>query len=76
MGIDEVEEITMRYFDKFFDKDRNKIDIELMTAILFREEGIKIGHNKKYRLAKQIEYDYPDHFIEKPPINKDNAEKL
>ena len=76
MGIDEVEEITMRYFDKFFDKDRNKIDIELMTAILFREEGIKIGHNKKYRLAKQIEYDYPDHFIVKPPINKDNAEKL
>lgn len=76
MNIDEIEQVALNYFDKFYDKDKDRIDVELMTVILFREEGIRIGHNKKYRLAKQIEYDHPKLFHEKPIINKDVAEKL
>ncbi|MBD3195781.1 MAG: hypothetical protein GF317_12035, partial [Candidatus Lokiarchaeota archaeon] len=49
MSLDEVEQAAMPYFDKFYDEDNNKIDVDMMAVVLWREEGIKIGHNKKYR---------------------------
>ena len=73
MSIDEIEEIALPYFDKFYNEDKNKIDIELMAAILWREEKFRIGHNKLRRIAKQIIYDYPERFEPKPKVSKDTA---
>jgi hypothetical protein len=74
MTIDEIEQIAMQHFDKFYLEDKNKIDVDLMVSILWRENEIDIKHSYKYRLAKQIEYDYPELFNPKPKINKNNAE--
>jgi len=74
LSYDEIEELAMPFFDKFFLPDKNKIDVDMLAVVLWREEGIKVGHNKIYRLAKQIMYDHPDHFSPRPKINKDTAD--
>lgn len=52
----------MDYFDKFYNPDRNIVDVDMLAIILKRECRIKLGHNKLYRLKKQIEYDHPELF--------------
>ena len=74
MSIDELEVIAMDYFDKYYLVDKNKIDVDMLAVVLWREERLKIGHNKVYRLAKQILYDHPKMFEVAPKINKDTAE--
>jgi len=76
MSYDELEVIAMNYFDKFYDEDKNKLDVDMLATVLWKEERIDLGHNKKYRLAKQIIYDNPKLFEPKPPIHKDNVEKV
>lgn len=76
MSMDELGLIAIDYFDKFYIEDKNKIDVDLMAIILWREEKLKIGHNKLYRLAKQIIYDNPKRFDPKPLINKDTAKEV
>ena len=56
-------------FDKFYNKDKNIIDIDLLAIVLRREHKIKLGHNKLYRLSKQIKYDHPNLFIIPDEIN-------
>jgi len=36
-----------------------------------RKLGVRLGHNKIYRLKKQIMFDHPNLFEEAPPENVD-----
>ena len=65
----------MLSFDKFYNADKDRIDIDLLALILKREHKIRIGHNKLYRLAKQIKFDHPKRFQTQDMVNKNNAEK-
>jgi len=76
MSNEEVKVIAMRYFDKFYNEDKNKIDVDMMKVIIEKEEEISLGHNRKYEIAKLILYDYPELFEPKPPINKDNVDDV
>jgi len=61
----------MVLFDKYYLPDKDKIDVELLYIICKRNLGIPLGHNKLYRLKRQIEYDHPDYFKTPPiPIEK------
>lgn len=59
---EEIEVKLLTIFDKFYDKEKKRIDVEIMATLGRREFGINLGHNKKYRVAKMIKYDYPQHF--------------
>lgn len=76
LSTEEIEEKAMLYFDKFYNVDKNRIDINLLGIVLQREENIRVGHNKLYKIANMIKYDYPKHFIIEPAIHKDNVEKV
>ena len=76
LTLEEVEAKAVKYFDKFFDVDKGKIDIDMLHVVLLKEEKIRIGHNKLYKLRRLIEYDHSNLFPEPTPINKDNVEKV
>ena len=76
LSYDEIEELAMPYFDKFYLPNKNKIDVDMLAVVLWKEEKIKVGHNKIYRLAKQILYDHPEMFSPHPKVNKNTADKL
>lgn len=75
LTLDEIQVRSLNHFDKFYKVDKNDIDIDLLAIILKRECNIRIGHNKLYRLKKQIHYDHPELFDERTGIDKDNVEK-
>ena len=62
LSLDEIQAKVMLDFDKFFNKDKMDIDLDILAIVLKRNHKIKLGHNKLYRLKKQIRYDYPDRF--------------
>ena len=62
--LDEIEVKIMLYFDDYYIKD--KIDTDLLAIILKRKLGIRIRHNKLYRLKRMIEDDYPKYFQDAP----------
>jgi hypothetical protein len=64
LTLEEIEGKAMLYFDKFYDADKRKIDVETMAIILRRKEKIPIGNTRLYRLRKAIMLDYPDYFDE------------
>ena len=68
-SLDQIQVKALLYFDKFYDKDKDRIDVDLLGIILKREEKTLVGHNKLYRLAKQIRYDHPELFNEPSTIN-------
>lgn len=72
MSIDEIELIAIDYFDKFYEKDKDKININLLKIVLKREHDppIILGHNKLYELRDLIYYDYPKLF-NIPPIKRE-----
>ena len=47
----------------------DKNDIDLLVLLLKRKLRIRLGHNKTYRLIKQIMFDHPKLFEEAPPDN-------
>ena len=49
--------------------DKNDIDIDLLAMAYKRKLNIRLGHNKIYRLKKQIMFDHPNLFEEAPPEN-------
>lgn len=67
LTLDEIESKAILLFDKYYLPNKDKIDVDLLAIILKRDLGIPLGHNKLYRLKRQIEYDHPDYFIT-PPI--------
>lgn len=76
LSIDEIQAKVLSNFDKFYNVDKNIIDIDLLAIVLRREHMIKLGHNKLYRLAKQIKYDHPKLFDIPPEISKDTPDRL
>ena len=75
LTLDEIQAKAINYFDKFYDVDKNKIDVDMMYIVLKREEKIVLGQTRAYRLSRQIKYDHPNLFDIKPPVHKDNADK-
>lgn len=73
LSLDEIQAKAIDYFDKFYNPDKNIIDIDMLEIVLRRELKIYVGQNKRYRLAKQIKYDHPDLFEIPPEINVDTA---
>ena len=71
MSLDEIEAKVLEYFDVYYNVDKNDIDIDLLAMAVKRNLGVKLGHNKTYRLKKQIMFDHPNLFIEPPAENKD-----
>lgn len=71
MSLDEIEAKVLDYFDIFYNVDKNDIDIDLLAMAVKRNLGVRLGHNKTYRLKKQIMFDHPKLFIEPPAENKD-----
>ena len=67
LTLDEIEAKAILLFDKYYIPDKDTIDVDLLAIILKRELKIPLGHNKLYRLKRQIEYDYP-HYLDTPPI--------
>jgi len=68
-SLDEIQSKAILHFDKYYDKDKDKIDKDLLAVILKRKYRIGIGHNKLYRLSAQIRYDHPELFNEPSTIN-------
>jgi len=75
LSLDEVEKRVIEHFDKYYDPDKNKIDVNLLYVVLKRSCNIEIGHSKLYKLSAQIEFDHPKLFIEPPEISRDNIER-
>lgn len=65
VSTDELEAKAMTLFDKFYNKDKEDIDADLLKIILSKEFHIKIGYNRAYQLKKLIKYDFPDRFPRK-----------
>ncbi len=74
LSLDEIEAKIIDYFDIFYNVDKNDIDIDLLAMAAKRKLGIRLGHNKTYRLKKQIMFDYPQLFAEAPPENVNTIE--
>lgn len=73
LSTEEIESKAMLHFDEFYDKDKGKIDVEIMKIVLRKKEKIKLGHNRAYELVNYLAYDYPDRF---PKIDdKENKEQ-
>lgn len=62
ISTDELEAKAMTLFDKFFNKDKERIDIQKLQLVLRKEFKIRVGHNKAYELKNLIMYDYPERF--------------
>jgi len=62
LSLDEIQAKAMLHFDRFYNPDKDDVDLNLLGTILKREENIRVGHNKLYRLKSQIKYDNPKLF--------------
>ena len=60
LTLDEIEAKIINYFDIFYNVDKNDIDVDLLAMVAKRNLGIRLGHNKVYRLKKQIIFEYWD----------------
>jgi len=69
MSLDEIEAKVLDYFDIFYNVDKNDIDVDLLAMAVKRKLGVRLGHNKTYRLKKQIMFDHPKLFEEAPAEN-------
>ena len=56
LTINQLETIAMTYLDDILNDD-GTISQPKLKVVLFRKEGIKIGHNKSYDLKALMEYD-------------------
>jgi len=73
LTLDEIEAKIINYFDIFYNVDKNDIDVDLLAMATKRKLGIRLGHNKVYRLKKQILFDHPELFEEAPLENVNTA---
>ena len=73
LTLDEIQAKAMVHFDKFYNPDKDDVDLDLLAIILKRNCQIKIGHNKLYRLKKQIRFDHPDHFSKPDELNTETV---
>ncbi len=69
MSLDEIEAKVLDYFDIYYNVDKNDIDVDLLAMAVKRKLGVRLGHNKTYRLKKQIMFDHPKMFEEAPAEN-------
>ncbi len=69
LSLDEIEAKILDYFDIFYNVDKNNIDVDLLAMAVKRKLGVRLGHNKIYRLKKQIIFDHPKLFEEVPTEN-------
>ena len=73
LTLDEIQAKVMNDFDHFYDKDSDRMDVDLMAIILKRNYHIRLGHNKLYRLSKQICFDHPELFNTPSELNSKTA---
>lgn len=69
LTLDEIEAKIINHFDIYYNADKNDIDVDLLAMATKRKLGIRLGHNKIYRLKKQIIFDHPELFEEATPEN-------
>lgn len=58
---EQLEKKVLPFADEYTDPD-GKIDVDMLRIVSKRKVRIKIGHNKAYRIAKMLKYDYPNRF--------------
>ena len=76
LTLEEIEPMVIKHADLFVDIDKNKIDRNKLDLTLRRKLNIRIGHNKLYRLANLLEFDYPKILPEPNEVlNKNNVDK-
>jgi len=71
LSMDEIQSKVIGDFDKYYNENKDIVDIDLLAIVLKREYKIRLGHNKLYRLAKQIRYDHPSLFAIPDVVTKD-----
>lgn len=71
LTLDEIQSKVIDDFDKYYNPNKNIIDIDLLAIVLKRNHKIRLGHNKLYRIAKQIKYDHPSLFDKDDEVTKD-----
>lgn len=59
---EQIENQVLPLSDQFTNSE-GKIDIDLLRIVASRQLSMKIGHNKAYRIAKMLRYDYPKRFL-------------
>ena len=75
LSLDEIQAKLLNDFDKYYIQDKDDIDIDLMAIALKRIHHIRLGHNKLYRLKKQIKFDHPELFSLSRTPNKNTPDK-
>ncbi|MHA1829049.1 MAG: hypothetical protein ACTSX6_10440 [Candidatus Heimdallarchaeaceae archaeon] len=56
----EIESLLYKHKDKF--TKNGKIDVDLLRIVAEEEEGLKIGHNRAYRIKKRLELHHRNEF--------------
>lgn len=75
LTLDEIQSKELN-FDRFYDADKNKIDVGLKATILKGKCNIRLGHNRLYRLKRQIEFHHHPQLFEilkKPNVETTDA---
>jgi len=58
---DQLEKLLRSHRARFTNEDGH-IDVDLLRIVCQRILHVKIGHNKAYRVAKMLKFDYPNEF--------------
>jgi len=58
----QIENILYALYSKFKDKE-GKIDVDLLRIVAREDCGVHLGHNRAYRIKKQLKHHHPDTFF-------------
>jgi hypothetical protein len=58
----QIENILYTLYHKFTDQN-GKIDVDLLRIVAREDCGVHLGHNRAYRIKKQLKYHHPEQFL-------------